>query len=185
VRLFVALEIPPEVRERLTSLVQDLRAAAPQLKWVRVENLHLTLKFMGEADIAKLATIRSALSGVRSREAIEFRVGRLDFFPDKKRPRVFWVGVEAEPELARLASDIDTALVTLGFPREERAFTPHLTLARLEGTRLSEKFREAIAKRATQEFGSVQAEFHLIGSKLRPMGAEYTTVQSFPFVVER
>src|SRR5262249_17399400 len=153
VRLFVALEIPPDVRERLSSLVQDLRALAPKLKWVRVENLHLTLKFIGEADAAKLAGIRSVLAQVHSAAAIEVQFRGLGFFPNEKRPRVFWVGVEAPPELIRLAFDTDTALATLSYPREDRAFAPHLTLARLEGARLAETLREAIVKHATQEFG--------------------------------
>lgn len=184
-RLFVALEIPAEVRERLASLIRELRAVAPQLKWVRIENVHLTLKFIGETEDAKLSAIRSALAAIRLEAALELRFRGLGFFPNDKRPRVFWAGIDAPPELAQLASSIDGALAGLGFPREERSFAPHLTLARLDGARLSDTFRAAIAERATQEFGgSSFAEFLLIESKLKSTGAEYTTLQNFCFASE-
>jgi len=184
-RLFAALEIPGDVRQSIASLIREFRALAPQLKWVRVDNFHLTLKFIGEVEPAKLDAIRSALAGVQCRADLDLRFRGLGFFPNDKRPRVFWAGIEAPPGLAQLASDIDGALTRLGFSREERPFSPHLTLARSDGTRLSDAFREAIVKHAAQEFGSSRiAEFRLIESKLKSTGAEYTTVQNFAFASE-
>ena len=184
-RLFVALEIPTEVRERLASLIRELRTSAPQLKWVHTENMHLTLKFIGEAEPAKLDTIRSALAAIRRQAALELRFRGLGFFPNDRRPRVFWAGIDAPPALAQLASDIDAGLARLGFPREERSFAPHLTLARLDGTRLPDAFRAATAERAAQDFGALRiTEFRLIESKLKSTGAEYTTLQNFAFASE-
>src|SRR4029077_16245096 len=106
------------------------------------------------------------------------------FFPNEKRPRVFWAGAEASLNLGQLASDIDRALEKLGVPPEKRPFSAHLTLARFEPPGLPEKLRAAIQENATREFGSVAAkEVHLIESKLKPSGAEYTTLETFPFVV--
>src|SRR5207245_1371064 len=116
-RLFVALEIPSAVRENLANLLQSLRAVSPQTKWVRPENLHVTLKFIGEPPQAKLAGICGALAEVRS-----------------------------------------------------------------EHRRLKEKLRAAIQENAARDFGSLRAsQFHLIESKLKSSGAEYTTVESFSF----
>ena len=137
-RLFVALEIPPAVRENLAGLIRDLRAIAPQPKWVRVENLHITLKFIGEVADTKLEAIRQALGEVRSEAPVTLDFRGLGFFPNEKYPRVFWAGMEASANLKGLAADIDRAMEKLGIPREQRPFSPHLTLARFQPPGLPE-----------------------------------------------
>jgi RNA 2',3'-cyclic 3'-phosphodiesterase len=182
VRLFVALEIPSAVRDNLAAMIRDLRPLAEQLKWVRAENLHVTLKFLGETPEEKLGGIRRALSSVTSEKRVDVHFRGLGFFPNEKRPSVFWAGIEASTSLETLADDIHHALEAVGIPREERAFTPHLTLARLRASGLPEKLRSAIQQNARRDFGALNAhEFHLIESKLKPSGAEYTTLQSFSF----
>lgn len=189
-RLFVALEIPAAVRDRLGALLGDLRAAATSAgdkrpRWVRPENLHVTLKFIGEAAPEKLEALRGALTAVRCAAAVEMSFRGLGFFPSEKRPRVFWAGILGPESLSRLAHDIDDALAALGIPRETRPFSPHLTLARFEPPGLHEKLRVAIAQEGAREFGSCRArEFHLIESKTKPSGAEYTVLHSFPFGAE-
>jgi 2'-5' RNA ligase len=185
VRLFAALEIPPEVRAEFAALIREFRKLAPQVKWVRAENLHLTLKFIGEAETAKLDAIRAALAEASSSHALELTVQGLGFFPDDKRPRVLWAGIRAPIGLAQLAVAVDASLASLGFAREQRPFAPHLTLARFAGTRPPEPLLEAIQREATHAFGTWRAtEFHLVESRLKSAGAEYTTLQSFPFVSE-
>jgi 2'-5' RNA ligase len=182
VRLFVALEIPSAVRENLAALLASLRAITKEPRWVRAENLHVTLKFLGEVAEEKLEAARAALSGIRSDQAVTLEFRGLGFFPNEKHPRVFWAGVEASANLKTLAGDLEGAMEKLGFPREKREFSPHLTLARFERPRLSEALRKAITESAKREFGSVRTgEFHLIQSKLKPSGAEYTTVTTFQF----
>jgi 2'-5' RNA ligase len=188
VRLFVALEIPSAVRDNLAALISDLRAAdAPSSKnktrWVRPENLHVTLKFIGHVDAGKLDAIRAALAEVRSGSAVELRFRGLGFFPNEKRPRVLWAGIEASPNLRALAGEIDARLEKLGIPREIGEFSPHLTLARFDPPGISEKLRAAAQENAAREFGVVRTgEFHLYESKTRPTGAEYTRLSSFSFV---
>ncbi len=181
-RLFVALEIPSAVRENLAGLLKSLSAVSPQTRWVRPENLHVTLKFIGEMPEAKLASIRTALVGVRSDQPVALDFRGLGFFPNEKHPRVFWAGIEASRNLKTLAADIDGVAEKFGIPREQRPFSPHLTLARFEPPGLLEKLRVAIQENAARDFGSFRtSQFHLIESKLKPSGAEYTTVESFPF----
>jgi 2'-5' RNA ligase len=185
VRLFVALEIPAEVRAGLAVLIREFRALAPQLKWVRAESLHLTLKFIGETESAKLDAIRAALATVGSSDALELTVQGIGFFPDDQRPRVLWAGIRAPTGLAQLAVEVDASLASLGLAREQRPFAPHLTLARLAGARPPEPLLQAIQRGPARAFGTWQVtEFHLIESRLKPAGAEYTTLQSFPFVPE-
>lgn len=181
-RLFVALEIPREVRENLAGLLKSFRTISPQTKWVRPENIHLTLKFIGEVPEAKLAGIRSALTAVKTAAPLRLEVRELGFFPNARHPRVVWAGIKSPPNLKTLAESIELALEKVGIVREKREFSPHLTLARFEPPRLEEKLRAAIEERYAVEFGEVFAtQFHLIESKLKPSGAEYTTVESFLF----
>ncbi|HEY6268898.1 MAG TPA: RNA 2',3'-cyclic phosphodiesterase [Candidatus Acidoferrum sp.] len=184
-RLFVALEIPSTVRKNLAELVNSLRAVSPQTRWVRPENLHVTLKFIGEVPETQLASIRTALAQVRSDRPVTLDFGGLGFFPNERHPRVFWAGIEASPNLKTLAADIEKATETLSIAREQRPFSPHLTLARFEPPRLPDQLRTAIQENAGREFGSLRThQFHLIESKLKPSGAEYTTVESFSFAAE-
>ncbi|PYT81539.1 MAG: RNA 2',3'-cyclic phosphodiesterase [Acidobacteria bacterium] len=181
-RLFIALKIPPAVRENLATLLATLRAITKEPRWVRAENLHVTLKFLGEVGEDKLQAVRSALGKIRSEQVVSLEFRGLGFFPNEKNPRVFWAGVEASTNLKALAADIEGAMEKLRFPREKREFSPHLTLARFESSRLPEALRKAITENAPREFGSLRTgEFYLIQSKLRPSGAEYVTLTTFPF----
>jgi RNA 2',3'-cyclic 3'-phosphodiesterase len=190
VRLFVALEIPAAVRDNLAAQIRGLRDLSSKVvdkrpHWVRPENLHVTLKFIGEVSPARFDGIRGTLSAIRSDAPVDLKFRGLGFFPDEQHPRVLWAGIDASANLASLAGDIDGALETQGMARERRAFTPHLTLARIEPLGLHEKLRAAIQENRAREFGSFQTrEFHLIESKLKPSGAEYTTLASFPFTLE-
>lgn len=184
-RLFVAIEIPTDVRGALAAFLNELRGIAPLAKWVRAENLHLTLKFLGETDSSRLGAISKALCSVRSPHPVDAAVSGLGFFPEDRRSRVFWAGLEASPNLKTLAADIDHALHKVGFPLEERPFSPHLTLARFNPPGTPPKLASLVKENAARGFGSLsESQFHLIESKLKPTGAEYTTLQSFPFVAE-
>jgi 2'-5' RNA ligase len=190
VRLFVALEIPAAVRDNLAAQIKELRdlpapLADQQLRWVRPENLHVTLKFVGEVAAAKLEGIRSTLTAIGLEAPVDVHFRGLGFFPDEKCPRLLWVGLNASGSLPVLARNIDGALERQGIARDERAFTPHLTLARFAPGGLHEKLCAAIQKNGKRDFGAFQArEFHLIESKLKPSGAEYTTLASFPLTLE-
>jgi RNA 2',3'-cyclic 3'-phosphodiesterase len=190
VRLFVALEIPSAVREHFAALINELRAlesksSAKKPRWVRPENLHVTLKFIGRIEPARLDPIRATLAEVRSEAPIDLRFRGLGFFPNARRPRVLWAGTAASQNLSSLARDIHASLAKLGIPAEERAFTPHLTLARCEPSGISAALSTAVERDSTRDFGQLRTkQFHLIESKLKPSGAEYTTLQSFVFAAE-
>jgi len=106
----------------------------------------VTLKFIGEVQETKLAAIRSALAGARSDQPVTVDFRGLGFFPNEKHPRVFWAGIEASSNLKDLALDIDRAMEKFGISREQRPFSPHLTLARFEPPGLPEKLRSAIRR---------------------------------------
>ena len=184
-RLFVAIESSEGIRASIASLLQEFRAIAPQVKWIKPENLHITLKFLGETDANKLDLILDVLQGIHTARPIILNFSGLDYFSNAKRSSILWAGIQPSPNLQRIAQEIDLQMAKLGFPREDRAFSPHLTLARLNKTGLPQKLVVAIEKNSSRAFGNFLAnEFHLIESKLKSSGAEYTTVHSFPFVAE-
>lgn len=184
-RLFIAIEIPEEIRMAYAALLREFHQIAPHAKWVRAENLHVTLKFLGHTPPEKLEALQAELAKVHSLERVQLEFRGLGFFPNEKHPRVFWAGMEASPNLKTLAADIDQAMHELGFPVENRPFTPHLTLARFDPPGISPKLREAIHAKSSTNFGSLTAfHFHLIESKLKRTGAEYTTVQTVCFAPE-
>ena len=184
-RLFVAIEIPDDIRSALALFLKELRGFAPLAKWVRAENLHVTLKFLGETAPARVAAIDNTLRSIRSEQPVTLEFRGLGFFPTEKRPRVIWAGMEASRNLKVLAEDIDQKLHQLGFPLEDRPFTPHLTLARFNPAGLPPKLGSIVPEHSSRSFGSFTVrEFRLIESKLKPTGAEYTTLQSFPFLAE-
>jgi RNA 2',3'-cyclic 3'-phosphodiesterase len=181
-RLFVALDIPEEVRATLAAKITQLRQASPKARWVRVAGIHVTLKFIGETAPEKAEAIKTALGSIPPRDPIAMNFRGLGFFPNERRPRVLWAGLASGPELAALAADVESALAALGLPREERAFFPHLTMARFDSPRGLDALHAAIEKAGPLEFGAVTAqEFHLYQSVLKPGGAEYTRLATFPF----
>jgi len=174
------MQIPDDIRETIVQLIAELKPLDNSWKWTREENLHLTLKFLGETPLEKLNGVCEALRTVSCAWPIPVNFHGLGFFPNERRPRVSWIGMEAPQTLTALAVSIEEALAGVGVPREERAFTPHLTLARNKEGRVSDEFRSALARYTKRKFGTMNATaFHLVESKLKSTGAEYTTLESF------
>lgn len=157
-RLFVAIEIPNAVRAALGELIETLRDACRDARWVRLAGLHVTLKFIGEMPPENVADIKAALKNVPPRAPIPLGFGGLGFFPNARRPSVLWAGVEAGPELGALAAAIELAVgPTGGQPKEHKKFTPHLTLARFKNSPSVDSLRVAIEKAGPLNFGGTTA----------------------------
>jgi 2'-5' RNA ligase len=179
-RLFTGFDLPAHVTQALELLLDQLRPAA-QLKWSPLANLHITTRFIGEWPEARLPDLLSALGGIPRRPAFPIHVRKLGFFPNPHSPRTFWAGVEAPPDLAALAADIDRALDPLGLRPEGRPFNPHLTLARIKDPAPLQKLREIIAAMPSPDFGSfTAARFFLFESRPGPSGSLYTKLAEFP-----
>ncbi|HLV86599.1 MAG TPA: RNA 2',3'-cyclic phosphodiesterase [Candidatus Sulfotelmatobacter sp.] len=191
-RLFVALDIDDAIRERISRFVAGVAGFAPDARWVSAESLHVTLKFIGEQPDAAIEPIKTALREIVE-AAPEIHFGGYGFFPTAKSARVFWVGMEAGPPLAALAHAVDEKTAALDIPKEERAFSPHLTLARARdgsGTphrqrgdkpnRAFLRLQEKLAAPPSPEFGTMTArEFFLYQSQLSPKGSRYTKLARF------
>ena len=185
-RAFIAIDLPDSVRAVLDERQRAFRALCPDARWSRPEGIHLTLKFLGEISAAQVEKVTGALANLPGFDPFEIQVKGFGFFPDARRPRVFWAGLEAPPALAELAARVEAAMEPLGFAREERPYTPHLTLARFKIPRAQPALQkllgqEAAAADESLPIGRFEAsEFFLFESKLSPQGAVYAKVARFP-----
>jgi|SRR6476661_4918770 len=178
-RLFIALDIPAEIRARLTEYMEHARALAPDARWARVEGLHVTLKFIGHVDDAMVAKIKAVLASIKA-APFEVKFPGIGFFPNPNAARVFWAGVDGSDSLPSLASSIDAAMEKLGFPHETKPYHPHLTLARTSSRPLRE-LRPLLADPPPQ-FGTMTArEFFLYQSQPQKGGSKYTKLEKFGF----
>ncbi len=178
-RLFTGLDLPAEVVGNLEALLERLRPKA-RIHWSPPANLHITTKFIGEWPEERLAELTGQLAGLPSRPSILAHIDTVGFFPNARSPRVFWCGIEA-PGLEALAADTDRATSILGIESERRAFSPHLTLARIKEPLDLEPLHRAIAALASLDFGRFETRvFYLYRSQLRPGGSVYTKIAEFP-----
>ena len=181
-RLFIALDIDADIRERITAFRSHMRMHATDVRWVGPETFHITLQFLGETK--KLDGIRHALKEIEC-APVALAFHGAGFFPNPKSPRVFWVGIESDENLQALAAAVAHATRPLGFERDAGPFTPHLTLARsgsgrprpVPGERAAsglQRVRDELAKLPQPDFGTMTAhEFFLYESHLSPAGAQY------------
>jgi 2'-5' RNA ligase len=183
-RLFIAVELPAKVRTALTALQDRLRAFDHEraIRWTSIDGIHLTLKFLGDTPAVQCAAIEAGLRGVTAEHsALSLHVEGVGCFPTTRRPRVVWAGVGGDLAALRdLQEGVERAITPLGFPREDRAFIPHLTLGRA---------RQGAPPAALTVFGAQVerlaaahergpqwrvAAVSLMRSELKPSGAVYT-----------
>jgi len=188
-RLFIALDIDPDIRERITTFREQMRQFAPNVRWVGPETFHVTLQFLGETN--DLDSIQRALQQVET-QPVRLAFRGAGFFPNPKTPRVFWIGIDGDAYLQELVAKVSAALAPLGFAREPGPYTPHLTLARsgsgrpkpVPGERPAPGLQTVRAQLETLpslEFGTMTAhEFFLYQSKLSPAGPRYTKLSRYP-----
>lgn len=184
-RLFVALDLADGVRRALAELIAKLKPKSSGARWVNAENLHVTLKFIGHIENHKLRPIQEALRKIHSAQVVSLQFHGMGFFPNEFHPRVIWCGVAASPNLATLAADIDRALEPIGIEREGKPYTPHLTLARFKTEAGVPELVNAANEMKSYDFGEArETSFHLYESLLKPSGAQYNRMASYPIVGE-
>lgn len=178
-RLFTGISIAPPAVEKLSALLQPLHSKT-RLQWSPPENLHITTKFLGEWPEEKLKQVIEALQKFRKPGAFDITIERLGFFPNSYSPRVLWAGVRAPQTLARLAHETDEALSAVGVPPEKRAYSPHVTLARIKPDSATKAIQDLVEKNAGAQFGeSETGEFHLFLSRPAPGGSIYEKLATF------
>jgi len=157
-RLFIAIDLPPEVQLRLERLLSALRPEA-LIKWSPLDNLHITTKFIGEWPESRMDELHAALAAIIPREPFDIHLRDLGWFPNERAPRVLWAGVHACAELLELIRQTEDRLVALGIRKEERPFSPHLTLARIKHPVPLARLRQRVAELQPAELGVFQAAY--------------------------
>ncbi len=181
VRAFVALEIPDRIRDVIRREQRSLKAGLPRARWTRPEGQHLTLKFLGETPEEKLERLKKEIIGRAGlMPAVAVRLRGAGFFPSVRRPRVAWIGGEAEGGAA-VAGAVNQAAVAVGFPAESRQWALHLTQARLDRAWPRNAVERFIEWGRGLELDLFTCrEVVLFASELRPGGAVYTPLERFP-----
>lgn len=178
-RLFLAVKIPDEIKGSIAHFLEPFLGIRAKVKWVEPQNLHLTLKFLGETPESRLPDLKEAARMVAI-DPFELTLSGSGAFPNLKAPRVFWIGVkEPEKRLTQLAEQIDYNLSQFGWEREKRRFSPHLTLGRVKDrsglAEVCRAFEQAQFEAATYRVDS----FHLVESQLQRSGPIYTDLVRF------
>lgn len=181
IRSFIAIPLSNEIQAKLSQISTELqeRLNGVPIRWVPVDNVHLTLKFLGDVSTSNVEMLKSVLQKeVSGHTPFEMSVGEIGAFPNVRRPRVIWVNVQAPSELIAVQHGIETQLARLGYPPEDRPFHPHLTLGRVVRTASSQdlqKIRDVFSKFQVGFLGATRVlTVNLYKSDLRPSGASYT-----------
>jgi 2'-5' RNA ligase len=179
-RTFIAVDIGKAIRERAVALQETLACAGTDVKWVERENLHVTMLFLGEVDERAVPDVCRVVADCCGQQApFPMSVEKVGCFPNPRRPRVLWIGVgEGTQELCALHDALEPPLMELGcYRREERQYTPHITLGRVKSDHPTEKLAAALAKQAGWQGGETTVrELLVLSSELRPQGPMYTVL---------
>jgi 2'-5' RNA ligase len=182
IRSFIAIEIPEKQKQLLADQFNKLKREIPQpfIRWVRLEAIHLTLKFLGNLSSDRVEMVKAELKAIgEHHNPFQLSIGGFGCFPNIRRPRVLWIGIQDPTEsLKKVQAEIALELAKLGFDREARAFHPHLTLGRVKRGVRREDVRGLSSQLEAVKVGSLGSfdvsSFSLISSDLRPTGAVYT-----------
>ena len=178
IRSFIASEISESVREKIADLQEELKEHKERISWTKPHNIHLTLKFLGDIEESKTKSIGESLrAAAKEFQPFNFWVKELGVFPNFRRPRVLWVGINNPGnELNSIHCKIEQQLNQLGFPEEKTRFNPHLTIGRVK-SQVSDQFIERF-KTAKFDGDEVEVEeIIFMESKLHPKGAIYTPLK--------
>ena len=186
-RLFIAISFPQSLRQRMVEATDPLREQGFPVRWIDPDQLHLTLKFLGDVKRNRLEDVTAVMDEVGS-DFRPFEVGfeRVGAFPSLRSPRVIWLGVEATMEMRAVKHDLEHGLVDMGFERETRAFQPHVTLARADQDADAGDFRklESLSREVEMDETHRVAQIDLVQSHLRSSGAEYERIHGSRLTAE-
>jgi 2'-5' RNA ligase len=181
-RCFIAIEIPEQIRRAIGEVIEILKKYDPDVKWVNHENLHLTLKFLGNTPEDLLPRIRASLLNiVLSYEPFYIKIYGTGVFPNRRHPRVVWVGAVDSEILGKLKVDIEESMELLGYQIEDKEFRSHLTLGRVRSQKGIVNLVSELDNFQAKEFGSISVNsLRLMKSVLKPGGAEYSCLHDIP-----
>lgn len=180
-RCFIAIDIPEDLKDSISKVIEKLDHKIKGIKWVTPRNIHLTLKFLGEIDDKQINLVKDRLTLLKSRHSVfDISISDVGGFPNLKNPKVLWVGIHNCEKLIKLYRDIEDTLFEIGFDKEERKFSPHLTIARIKDKKDADLILKPLMDYKNYFFGKIKVgEIILMKSILKPLGAEYSKLYTF------
>jgi len=176
-RAFIAIDV--ELSSQITDIVNDLKNSGADIKLVKPENMHITLKFLGDTDEKFVGQIREIMEkSVENIKSFEIKLKNTGVFPNENYIKVVWIGIDQYEKLAEIAKKINEGLSKIGFKKEKRDFSPHLTIGRLKTGKNKDKILHIITRYENTEFNTFKIKkIKLIKSELTPKGPIYTTIE--------
>jgi 2'-5' RNA ligase len=184
IRTFIAIDLTQEIKGKIDEFIKEIRPLSPHIKWVSVENIHLTIKFLGNIYAKEHDKLYRGLEmAIEDMNKIKLVVRGTGVFPNPRNARVFWLGVQGEVEkLQEMQNRVEYELEKQGFPREEKPFSPHITIARFKSRINPEKLTNIIADSQNLHFGEMDVSSVMVyRSDLFPSGPEYSLLKEIKF----
>lgn len=184
-RLFIAVELPEDIKKSINDFQKEMESKNIPFKWTKPDNIHITLKFLGETEDAEVVKIKNYFQGVSFADSsIDISIKGTGVFPMLEKPRIFWIGIEnGQKELTAVADKLNTDMNLFGFEKESREFKPHITIGRTRGYKSAKPIDDSlIGPEAFQEMSFTASKIVLVNSNLKPTGAEYKILAENKFV---
>ena len=181
-RAFIAIDFDKEIKDTISSLIQQCDTGDKNIRWVKTQGMHLTLKFLGEVSEDKITQVKSVLANiVKDYPSFQLSLkGTGSFPPGARHPRVIWIGIDLNETLQNIQTRLENELHKIRFPKEKRIFHPHLTLGRVKGPQNLGTVMESLEQHNETDFGKMTVnKLILFKSTLKPTGAEYTKLSEF------
>jgi len=182
-RCFIAIEIPETIKKSIAAIIENLKKSDSDVKWVSEDNIHITLQFLGETEESLIPDIKGALYKILAPySSFYIKIADVGCFPSGKRPRVIWVGIKESQSLINLYKDISNEMVKFGYQKEERGFTPHVTIGRVKSNRNMRELLSRLDELKVTDFSDFEVQdIKLMKSELKPSGAKYYSLAEIPF----
>lgn len=186
IRCFIAVKLPEGIRRSIADLIAWLRNTGTGVAWVPADNIHLTLKFLGNTDQALIPQIKHGISKKLSLcSPFYIKIVGVGCFPSEKHPKVLWLGLKNTEVLGSISKEIDALVTGYGFPPEDRPYSPHLTIGRVRSQKGNAEMLRRFAEFREADFGELEVRsIHIMKSELKPAGAKYTSLAEIPIGTE-
>lgn len=186
-RCFIAIDMPENIKDAIAGVVEKCSHGQKGVRWVSVENIHLTLKFLGDIKEDLISEIEKGLASICMRhDVFNINIRGVGAFPNFKYPNVLWIGIDGSSELKEIYGDIEEFMSELGFEKEDRRFFPHLTIGRVKDRKGIEPVIKELYTFKDTFLGSIKVnEVLLMRSILKPAGAEYSKIAGFKLSSQR
>jgi 2'-5' RNA ligase len=183
-RVFIAIPISNIIKEKIEDIQERLKRIGAEVKWVVPQDIHITIKFLGNINVSELENIYIVVTNICNKfSPFQISISSISAFPDKKRPKVIWIGVkEGKDILCKINKEVEDSLIKIGFKKEDKEFNPHITIGRVKGLYRLSQLADTLKNMDIGDIGEIHVRnIQVIKSQLTPSGPIYTILKEIPF----